>query len=165
MKMSHKNVFFFRHLLRHFKNCNICHVLHWYASLVKILLKFELIKAHLSSFRFFLAHSGLLIWAYLGPLERFYVNLDSFRLIWARSSSIRVIKLYLNPIRLIRALLSSFGLIQASFSLFRHIWTHLNSWWRRWWWNAYTPYFQSGPLSEILPSLTYRETSLFWASI
>ena len=37
-----------------------------YASLVKILLKFELIKAHLSSFRLFSAYLGLLIWAYLG---------------------------------------------------------------------------------------------------
>ena len=32
-----------------------------YASLVKMLLKFELIKAHLNSFRFFSAYLGLLI--------------------------------------------------------------------------------------------------------
>ena len=34
---------YFRHFLHHFKNRNICHVLHWYASLVKSLLKFVLI--------------------------------------------------------------------------------------------------------------------------
>ena len=55
MKMGHNNFFFFklyfRHFLRQFKNRNICHVWQWYASLVKILSKFELIKAHLSSFR------------------------------------------------------------------------------------------------------------------
>ena len=38
------------------KNCKIYHILHWYASLVKILLKFEHIKAHLRSFRLFSAH-------------------------------------------------------------------------------------------------------------
>ena len=37
-----------------------------YASLVKILLKFELIKAHLSSFRLFSAYLGWLIWAHIG---------------------------------------------------------------------------------------------------
>ena len=37
-----------------------------YASQVNFLLRFELIKAHLSSFRLFLVYLGFLIWAYLG---------------------------------------------------------------------------------------------------
>ena len=107
---------FFWHLLRHLKNCNICHVLHWYPSLVKILLKFELIKAHLSSFRFFSAHSGLLIWAHLGPfwarIGLFWIYLGS----WACLGSFRTISAYLGSsslglFRLIRAHLVSFKLI------------------------------------------------------
>ena len=35
-----------------------------YASLIKILLKFEPIKAGLSSFKLFSAYLGLLIWAH-----------------------------------------------------------------------------------------------------
>ena len=38
---------YFRHLLCRLKKCKIYHVLHRHASLVKILSKFELIKAHL----------------------------------------------------------------------------------------------------------------------
>ena len=37
-----------------------------HASLVKVLLKFELIKAHLSSFKLFSAYLGSLICAHLG---------------------------------------------------------------------------------------------------
>ena len=57
-KWPTKNVFFFyfQHFLRRLKNCKIYHALHWYASLVKILWKFELIKVHLSSFRLFSTH-------------------------------------------------------------------------------------------------------------
>ena len=58
-KMGYKNRVFclyFWHLLSRLKNCKICHVLHWYASLVQVFLKFELIKAHLRSFMLFSAH-------------------------------------------------------------------------------------------------------------
>ena len=56
-KWATKNGYFlyFQYLLRRLRNCKIYHVLLWYASLVKILLKFELIKAHLSSLRLFAA--------------------------------------------------------------------------------------------------------------
>ena len=58
-----------------------------YASLVKILLKFELIKAHLSSFRHFSAYLGLLIWAHLGLLwahiGSFWIYLGLFEFIKA----------------------------------------------------------------------------------
>ena len=56
-----------------------------YASLVKILLKFDLMKAHLSLFRHFLAYLGLFIWAHLGPfwayIGLFWIYLGSFELI------------------------------------------------------------------------------------
>ena len=56
-----------------------------YASLVKILVIFELIQAHLSSFRLFSAYLGLLIWAHLGLFwahtESFWIYLGSFELI------------------------------------------------------------------------------------
>ena len=56
-----------------------------YASLVKILLKFELIKAHLSSFRLFSAYLGFVIWAHLGlfwtHIGSFWIYLGSFELI------------------------------------------------------------------------------------
>ena len=70
MKMGYKNVFFFRHLLRLFKNRHIVitYIMSYtgYVSLVKILLKSELIRAHLSLFRLFSAYLGLLIGAHLG---------------------------------------------------------------------------------------------------
>ena len=46
-----------------------------YASLIKILLKFESIKAGLSSFKLFSAYLGLLIWAHLGL---FWAHIGSF---------------------------------------------------------------------------------------
>ena len=96
---------FFWHLLRHLKNCNICHVLHWYPSLVKILLKFELIKAHLKSFRFFSPHSGSLIWTQIGL---FWIYL---RIFWACLGSFRPISAYLGSFRLVWAHLGSLELI------------------------------------------------------
>ena len=54
-------VFYFRHLLRRFKIVTYVMSYTGYTSLVKILLQFDLIKAHLSSFRLFSAYLGLLI--------------------------------------------------------------------------------------------------------
>ena len=59
MKMSYRAQLFclyFRHLLHRLKNCQIYHVLHWYASLVQFFKKFELIKPHLRSFKLSSAH-------------------------------------------------------------------------------------------------------------
>ena len=56
-----------------------------YASLVKFLLRFELIKAHLSSFRVFSANLGFLIWAHLGlfwaHIGSFWIYFGSYKLI------------------------------------------------------------------------------------
>ena len=56
-----------------------------YASPVNVLLKFELTKAHLSSFRLFSAYLRLLIWAHLGLfwalIGSFWIYLESFELI------------------------------------------------------------------------------------
>ena len=49
-----------------------------YASLVKILLKFDLIKAHLSSFRVFSAYLSLLVWAHL---DQFWAHMGHFEYI------------------------------------------------------------------------------------
>ena len=69
-KWATKTFFFFRHLLRLFKNRHIVitYVMSYtgYVSLVKILLKSELIRAHLSLFRLFSAYLRLLIGAHLG---------------------------------------------------------------------------------------------------
>ena len=47
-----------------------------YAALVNILLKFDLIKPYLNSFRLFSAYLGLLIWAHLGL---FWGRMDHFQ--------------------------------------------------------------------------------------
>ena len=58
-----------------------------YASLVKFLLRFEIIKAHLSSFRLFSAYLGFLISAHLGlfwaRIGSFWIYLGSFEVILA----------------------------------------------------------------------------------
>ena len=63
-----------------------------YASLVKFLLRFEIIKAHLSSFRLFSAYLGFLISAHLG-------------LFWARIGSLWI---YLGYFEVILAYLGLF---------------------------------------------------------
>ena len=78
-----------------------------YASLVKVLLKFELIKAHLSSFKLFSAYLGSLICAHLG-------------LFWAH------IKIVLNIFRVFCAHLGPFKPI-LTFDSFRRIYTGLSS--------------------------------------
>ena len=52
-----------------------------YTSLLKILLKFELIKAHLNSFRLFPCYLGLLIWPNLGLFGAHIGSL--FWVLWA----------------------------------------------------------------------------------
>ena len=106
MKMSHKNVFFFFFLIFDIYYVALkilTYVMSYtgYASLVKFLLEFELIEAHLSSCRHFSAYLGLLMWTRLG-------------LFWAH---IRSFWIYLG----------SFGLISAHLVSFRLVWAHLNS--------------------------------------
>ena len=81
-----------------------------YALLVKIVLKFELIKAHLSSFRFFSAYLHLLIWAHLGL---FWAHIGSF---W----------IYLGSFELIKAHLGLFWL-SVHVGSFKLVWAHLDS--------------------------------------
>ena len=81
-----------------------------YASLVKNLLKFDLIKAHLSSLRFFSTYLGLLTWAHLG-------------LFWAH---IGLFWIYLGSFELIRAHLGRFC-FSAHIGSFKLVWAHLGS--------------------------------------
>ena len=117
MKMGYKNGFFFLYfwyLLRRLKNCKIYHVLHWYASLVKLLLKFELIKAHLKSFRPILSsyetilNIFIVFWVRLGSRRSILAYLGSFRLIWAHLDSLELIKAHLSSFRLVQAYVGSF---------------------------------------------------------
>ena len=85
IKMGHKNAFFnlnFWHLLGRFKKCNIYLVLICITG--KILLKLELIKARMSSFRLSSAHLNLMIWVHLGKywaqIGSFWIYLGSFEL-------------------------------------------------------------------------------------
>ena len=61
MKMGHKSELFFDIYYVTLKIVTYGMSYTGYPSLVKILLKFEFIKANLSSFRLFSAYSGLLI--------------------------------------------------------------------------------------------------------
>ena len=83
--MGHKNVFSFDIYYIALKIVTYVISYTGYASLVKILLKFGLIKAHLRSFRLFSAYLGLLIWAHLGlfwaHIGSFWIYLGSFELI------------------------------------------------------------------------------------
>ena len=149
-KCATKNgVFFlyFRHLLRRLENCKIYHVLHWYASLVKILLKLSslrLIWGHLGSFQFIyrLTHLSLfrsilssdriilnivrVSWVRLRSSRPILVYLGSFRLIWAHLDSLELIKTHLSSFRLIQALSGLFRLIWALLRPFRLIYGHLS---------------------------------------
>ena len=102
----------FPYLLRRFRNCNICHVLHWYASLVKVLLKLGL--------------TGLHIWAHLGSLwahiRSFWIYLRSFKL-----ALFRPILAYLSSFRLVWDHLGSFSLFWTFLGLFEHFYGYLDS--------------------------------------
>ena len=67
MKMDRKNVFFIFDIY-YLALKIVTYVMSYteYASLVKILLKLKLIKAHLSLLRLFSVYLGLFIWGYLG---------------------------------------------------------------------------------------------------
>ena len=67
MKMDRKNVFFIFDIY-YLALKIVTYVMSYteYASLVKILLKLKLIKAHFSLFRLFSVYLGLFIWGYLG---------------------------------------------------------------------------------------------------
>ena len=106
-----------------------------YASLVIRLLRFELIKAHSSSFKslfrlFRLTHLSL----FRHILSSYRINLSIFKVFWAHLGSFMPI-LAFGPFRLIYTGLSSFRLIRAhlgSFELgsFRFLWlieTHLSA--------------------------------------
>ena len=85
MTVGYKNAFFLIFDIYYVALKIITYVMSytWYASLVKFLFRFELIKAHLGSFRLyfrlfrlshlslfwvFSAYLGVLIWAYLGSV-------------------------------------------------------------------------------------------------
>ena len=129
-KWATKNGFFlyFQYLSRRLKNCKTYHVLLWYASLVKILLKFELIKAlcssfirliHLSSFRPMLSSYRIILnilrvfWVRLGSFRSILGHLGSFRLIWAHLDSLELINTHLSSFRLTQPFLYLFRLIYA----------------------------------------------------
>ena len=67
MKMDRKNVFFIFDIY-YLALKIVTYVMSYteYASLVKILLKLKLIKAHLSLFRLFSVYLDLFIWGHLG---------------------------------------------------------------------------------------------------
>ena len=87
MTMGYKNAFFLIFGIYYVALKIVKYVMSytWYALQVKFLLRFELIKAHWSSFSLFLAYLGFLIWAYLGifwaHIESFWIYLGSFELI------------------------------------------------------------------------------------
>ena len=81
-----------------------------YASLVKILLQFDLAKAHLTSLRLFSAYLALLSWAHLGL---FWAHIGSF---WIYFGSFELIKAYLNQFWL-----------SVHVGSFKLVWAHLDS--------------------------------------
>ena len=88
----------------------------------KILLKFGLIKARLSSFRLFSAHLSLVILAHFGS---FWAQIGSF---WIYLGSIELLGL-LRSSRFIQDVSGLFRLIWALFCPFRLINAHLSSFW------------------------------------
>ena len=120
---SHKSVtktffFSFLHLLR---SCKIgTYVMSYtrYASLVKILLKFELIRAHLVSFHVIQDYSFEFIQGY------FEVTQDHFEYIEGLMSSFRFIQAHFD-LQLMQTHLDQSKLIQNHQSLFRLIWVRL----------------------------------------
>ena len=107
-------------LLASFINCNTFHVcnIHWYTTQVKLLLKFELIKAYLSSFRLFSAHLSLVTSDSLGP---FWAQIESF---WIYSGSTELFA-SLRSFMIVQDVLGLFCLIWAVLRLFRLIDAHL----------------------------------------
>ena len=97
-----------------------------YASLAKFLLRFELIKTHLSLFRPILSSYRIILnvfrvfWAHLGlftPVLAFH----SFRLIYTVLSSFRLISVYLGSFRLLWLVLSSFDLRPFNLNWFQPV--------------------------------------------
>ena len=125
---------YFRHLSCRLKNCKTYHVLHWYASLVKILLKYELIKGHLATFQLIYRLTHLTSfkpilsshWIILNIFRVFWVRLDTFRLILAYLGLFRLTWAQLDSLELIKTRLSSFRLNQVPSGLFRFIWAILH---------------------------------------
>ena len=106
-------VFFFRlyfwHLLGRFKNCKLCHLLHWHASLVKL-------------------YSSTLIWARSGSIRFIVFYLTSVR---ADLDSVRFIQAQLNLFTFffdfIQDLLALFRIFGIQVGLFKIIWANMGS--------------------------------------
>ena len=146
MKMGYKkrvSFLYFRHLLRRLKKCKIYHVIHWYASLVKIYQNLSLLGliwdhlgffqliyrlTHLSSFRSIFSSYRIILnifrvsWVRLGSFQPI-LALGSFRLIWAHLDSLEFIKAHLSSFRLIQAYVGSF---ECFYVPFRLIYAHLS---------------------------------------
>ena len=87
MTMGYKNAFLLIFDISYVALKTVTYVMSYtrYASLVKFLLRFELIKAHLSSFRVFSTNLDFLIWAHLGlfwaHIGSFWIYFGSYELI------------------------------------------------------------------------------------
>ena len=150
MKMGYKkrvSFLYFRHLLRRLKKCKIYHVIHWYASLVKIYQNLSLLRliwdhlgffqliyrlTHLSSFRPIFSSYRIILnifrvfWVRLGSFQVILTYLGWFKLIWVHLDSLELIKAHLSSFRLIQALLGLCRLIWALLRPFRLIYVHLS---------------------------------------
>ena len=113
---------YFWHLLGRFKNCKLCHLLHWHASLVK-LYSLTLIWARSGSIRF--------IVFYLTSVRLIKAHLSSFRFIRADLDSVRFIQAQLNLFTFffdfIQDLLALFRIFGIQVGLFKIIWAHMGS--------------------------------------